>query len=216
MATGMLAATISGRILGPMPGGAAAVGRIAPLRESSAGVRFALTALGACFTSLFVTAHRRMQKVNTLLAGGTFGLGLAISGMTHQTKVLGFLNLAGQWNPSLAFVMAGGLAVSAAGHALYQSRSRKPLLADSCNLPKTTDIDARLLGGAALFGAGWGFGGLCPGPAIANLSAGLVGAPNAGFVGLYVACIGVGMLLADKIVGTGNCAPPSTNTKKSR
>lgn len=109
-----------------------------------------------------------MQVVAALLCGLVFGVGLAVSGMTNPTKVLAFLDVAGPWDPTLAFVMGGALAVSAAGVALA-GRSLRPWLAESFALPTRRDLDRDLLLGAALFGVGWGLVGLCPGPALANL-----------------------------------------------
>ena len=109
-----------------------------------------------------------MQVVAALLCGLVFGAGLAVSGMTNPAKVLAFLDVAGPWDPTLAFVMGGALAVSAAGVALAR-RSLRPWLAETFALPTRRDLDRDLLLGAALFGAGWGLVGLCPGPALANL-----------------------------------------------
>jgi uncharacterized membrane protein YedE/YeeE len=103
-----------------------------------------------------------------LLAGLLFGLGLAVSGMTDPDKVLNFLDLAGPWDPSLALVMAGALAVSVPGFALLRRRGRTYLGAD-LPPPPSPRLDARLLLGSALFGVGWGIAGYCPGPALANL-----------------------------------------------
>ena len=102
--------------------------------------------------------------------GALFGLGLALSGMTDPAVVLGFLDIAGRWNPALAFVMAGALAVAAIGFRLAGARAA-PLLAPSFRAPSASAIDARLVAGAALFGLGWGLAGYCPGPAIASLVA---------------------------------------------
>lgn len=107
------------------------------------------------------------------LAGALFGLGLAISGMTDPDKVLNFLDLAGDWDPSLALVMGGALAVSAPGYALLRRRGRG-WAGVALPLPPSARIDARLLVGSALFGIGWGIAGYCPGPALANLSRGTV------------------------------------------
>ena len=109
-----------------------------------------------------------MQVVAALLCGLVFGAGLAVSGMTNPAKVLAFLDVAGPWDPTLAFVMGGALAVSAAGVALA-GRSARPWLAETFALPTRRDLDRDLLLGAALFGVGWGLVGLCPGPALANL-----------------------------------------------
>ena len=102
------------------------------------------------------------------LAGVLFGVGLALSGMTDPAVVLGFLDLAGAWNPALLFVMAGAVPVTFLGYRLAFGRGR-PWLAASFDLPKNRAIDRPLLLGAALFGVGWGLGGYCPGPALASL-----------------------------------------------
>jgi uncharacterized membrane protein YedE/YeeE len=109
----------------------------------------------------------------SFLCGLVFGAGLLISGMTQPDKVLGFLDLFGAWDATLAFVMAGAVAVTAAGFALARRRGI-PLLAERLRWPDRSDIDASLLTGAVLFGVGWGLVGLCPGPALVNL-AGLSG-----------------------------------------
>ncbi len=106
-----------------------------------------------------------------LIAGLVFGIGLAVSGMTDPAVVLGFLDVAGDWTPQLAFVMAAGVPVAFIGYRLAWRRA-VPLCAPEFNLPTATRIDAKLLAGAALFGAGWGLAGYCPGPAIASLAAG--------------------------------------------
>ena len=99
-----------------------------------------------------------------LIAGVIFGLGLVISGMANPAKVLNFLDVAGSWDPSLAFVMGGAIAVTLPGYALLRRRGA-PLLAAQFQWPTRDDVDARLLGGAATFGLGWGLSGFCPGPA---------------------------------------------------
>ncbi|NKF22564.1 DUF6691 family protein [Solimonas marina] len=111
-----------------------------------------------------------MNQLVALIAGLLFGAGLAIGGMTQPEKVLGFLDLAGRWDPSLAFVMGGGLLVAFPAFAIAARRSR-PLFDVKFQIPTRRDIDKRLLIGALLFGAGWGLAGYCPGPAIAALSA---------------------------------------------
>lgn len=115
-----------------------------------------------------------MNTVHTLvalMAGILFGAGLAISQMINPAKVLAFLDVAGEWDPSLAFVMLGAVAVTAVGYRLVLRRHR-PLLDDRFHLPTRRDIDARLIAGAAVFGAGWGLAGYCPGPALAGLAGG--------------------------------------------
>ena len=123
-----------------------------------------------------------------LLAGGLFGLGLAVSGMTNPAKVVGFLDVSGDWDPTLAFVMGGALLVTIPAFRLILGRPR-PILAEGFALPKGSALDGRLLGGAALFGVGWGLSGFCPGPAVTALVTGL--AP----VFAFVAAMLVGMVL---------------------
>ena len=96
--------------------------------------------------------------------------------MLDPARVLGFLDVAGAWDPSLAFVLGGAVAVSAAGTALA-GRMQHPVLSDKFDTPTSRTLDARLLGGAALFGVGWGLAGLCPGPALAALSLAVPGVP---------------------------------------
>lgn len=110
-----------------------------------------------------------MQIAIALLSGMIFGAGLAISGMVNPAKVLNFFDIAGTWDPSLILVMAGALMVTAIGYRLA-FRRQAPIFAPRFNLPSARDIDARLIGGSALFGLGWGLSGFCPGPAIASLT----------------------------------------------
>ncbi|MCA1730401.1 MAG: YeeE/YedE family protein [Actinobacteria bacterium] len=107
-----------------------------------------------------------------LFAGALFGLGLAVSGMVDPAKVIGFLDVAGEWDPTLVFVMGGALLVTIPAFRLIFKRQR-PVLADDFELPTKKDLDARLLGGSALFGVGWGLSGFCPGPAVTALATGL-------------------------------------------
>lgn len=102
-------------------------------------------------------------------AGVLFGLGLVISGMTDPAKVVNFLDLAGTWDPSLAFVMAGAIAVTFTGYRIAFGRGR-PLFDSAFHVPAAGKIDATLLVGAAIFGVGWGLAGFCPGPAITSLA----------------------------------------------
>jgi len=110
-----------------------------------------------------------MIALASFACGLLFGIGLLISGMTDTQKVLGFLDLFGAWDATLAFVMAGAVAVSSAGFALARRRGQ-PALTPRHLWPTRKDIDAPLIGGAALFGLGWGLIGLCPGPALVNLA----------------------------------------------
>lgn len=109
----------------------------------------------------------------SLLIGILFGLGLIVSIMVSPAKVLAFLDIAGDWDPSLLLVMVAALVVTGIGYQLV-FRRQKPLLAERFRLPDSSRIDARLLAGAALFGVGWGMSGLCPGPAITALGAGRI------------------------------------------
>ena len=104
----------------------------------------------------------------SLVAGTMFGAGLAISGMTDPARVRGFLDLFGNWDPTLAFVMGGALVVMAIAWRIRRPMAH-PLLANDFALPERTDLEPKLFGGAALFGIGWGIAGLCPGPGIAAL-----------------------------------------------
>jgi uncharacterized membrane protein YedE/YeeE len=113
-----------------------------------------------------------MRLVSALLTGLIFGAGLAVSDMTNPAKVQNFLDFLGSWDPSLAFVMGGALAVAAVGFAATRRRGA-PLFAEAFDLPTRRDLDAELLGGAALFGVGWGLAGFCPGPALAALLQGV-------------------------------------------
>lgn len=132
--------------------------------------------------------------VVALLAGALFGFGLSLSGMLDPARVLGFLDLAsGHWDPSLAFVLGGALLVAVPG-VMLQRRLRRTWLDDRFHLPGKTEVDGRLVAGSALFGAGWGLAGFCPGPAIAALSMGLVP------VVLFVAAMAAGMVLHDRAI----------------
>lgn len=109
-----------------------------------------------------------MRMVFSGLAGLMFGLGLVISGMSNPAKVQNFLDVTGSWDPSLAFVMAGAIAVTAPGFWLL-SRRTVPMFSDVFHWPTRRDLDSRLIGGAAIFGIGWGLSGYCPGPALTAL-----------------------------------------------
>jgi len=109
------------------------------------------------------------------LSGALVGAGLAISSMTDRQVVLGFLDVAGDWNPTLAFVMGGAVAVTAIAFRLVLRRGT-PALGDRFRLPQGDEIDRRLLTGAAIFGIGWGLAGFCPGPALVGVAAGFADA----------------------------------------
>ena len=110
-----------------------------------------------------------MRKIISLVSGIVFGVGLVISEMINPEKVLGFLDLFGNWDPSLAFVMIGALIVSSPLFHIIKNK-KKPLFADKFNYSNNKDVNNRLIVGSVLFGAGWGLGGLCPGPAISSIA----------------------------------------------
>lgn len=143
-----------------------------------------------------------MRSFAALLAGLLFGLGLAVSGMTNPAKVIGFLDVAGRWDPSLMFLMGTGLLVTIPAFQIAKRGGRHPLLAPAFALPSRTDVDARLLGGAALFGIGWGIAGFCPGPAIAGLAALL---PQ---TALFVVAMVAGMWIHDRLIASRPAATP--------
>lgn len=107
-----------------------------------------------------------MKNLSALLIGLLFGLGLIISGMVNPAKVLGFLDIFGAWDPSLAFVMGGAVVITFIGYR-WIGQAGKPWFDVKFRFPTATDIDAQLVAGAVLFGIGWGLVGLCPGPALA-------------------------------------------------
>jgi uncharacterized protein len=111
------------------------------------------------------------HSLASLLAGALMGAGLAVSQMINPEKVIAFLDIAGHWDPSLAVVLFSALAVSYAGYRIRTGRA-KPLLSETFQIPARKDIDLPLVGGAAVFGIGWGLGGYCPGPAIGAITLG--------------------------------------------
>jgi uncharacterized membrane protein YedE/YeeE len=131
-----------------------------------------------------------MQALASFLCGLIFGSGLMISGMTQPAKVLGFLDIFGRWDPTLAFVMAGALSISSVGYTLAR-RQRRPVIEAQHFWPNRTDIDRPLVVGSVLFGIGWGLAGLCPGPALENLAS-----PSLRVIVFVMAMIG-GMSLLD-------------------
>jgi len=110
-----------------------------------------------------------MSKIVSLICGIIFGIGLVISQMINPEKVLGFLNLFGNWDPSLAFVMLGALIISSPFFHLFKN-NKKPIFVESFSYSNNKKINKNLIIGSSLFGAGWGLIGLCPGPAIASLA----------------------------------------------
>lgn len=131
-----------------------------------------------------------MKIVFALISGTLFGFGLALSGMTDPAKVIGFLDVTGAWDPSLAFVMGCALLVSLPAFQLARRRrDARPWFSDRFAWPTIKTIDRRLLAGAALFGFGWGITGLCPGPALASLISGaplIIGFVLAMFTGMWL------------------------------
>ncbi len=135
-----------------------------------------------------------MSFLVNLALGLLFGAGLVVSGMSDPAKVLNFLDLAGTWDPSLAFVMGGAVLVAFVGYRLVLSRGR-PINAESFHLPTRNDIDLRVTVGPAIFGVGWGLGGFCPGPALTALGLGATG--TLAFVPAMLLGMWAARLLAD-------------------
>ncbi|MGO4813678.1 DUF6691 family protein [Cupriavidus sp. 2MCAB6] len=133
-----------------------------------------------------------MSAVTALLAGLLFGIGLMVSGMANPAKVLGFLDLAGRWDPSLAFVMAGAIVLGSLAFFIAKRRKRS-LLGLPVQLPASTGITPRLVLGSTAFGIGWGLAGFCPGPALVAMGAGY---PKA--VGFVVAMV-AGMVVFEVV-----------------
>ena len=134
------------------------------------------------------------SNISSIICGIIFSIGLGISGMTQPQKVIGFLDIFGEWNPSLAFVMGGAVLSYLALQLLIQRNFSIPVLGGSFQIPTRKDLDRSLIIGALLFGSGWGLGGYCPGPAITSLGSGSLNAL------LFVVAMGVGMLLADRVI----------------
>ena len=140
--------------------------------------------------------------------GTLFAVGLALSGMTKPSKITGFLDVAGAWDPSLGLVMAGAVAVTFVAYRLIRRR-RAPLFDTRFHLPTRKDIDLRLVLGALLFGVGWGLAGYCPGPGIVAAASGAVGAL------VFVAGMTAGMLLEHTLARAISAARRHTDTKKA-
>ena len=134
-----------------------------------------------------------MRDLIALCSGLIFGLGLLASGMSDPAKVKGFLDLSGAWDPSLALVMAGAIAVAAGAFAAARRRSHS-WTGERMELPTSTTIDRRLIGGGVLFGMGWGIAGFCPGPALVAMSSGL------GAALIFVVAMLVGMVVHDRFL----------------
>lgn len=134
-----------------------------------------------------------MGNLFGFLSGLVFGLGLILAGMADPLKVKGFLDLAGDWDPSLALVMGGAIALGVFVFARAARRERS-WTGTPMEIPANRTIDRRLIGGGLLFGVGWGIGGFCPGPAIVALGSGM------GAAGVFVAAMLVGMVLHDRFL----------------
>lgn len=142
-----------------------------------------------------------MKLVLLYLIGLTFGIGIAISGMANPAKVLNFFDVAGTWDPSLAFVMGGAVIVTFVGYRIVFRRSA-PQFAPSFQLPTRRDVDISLLGGSALFGIGWGIAGFCPGGALPALGTGQMD------VVVFVAALIAGIIAAKMLGKIGRRAAP--------
>ncbi len=147
-----------------------------------------------------------MKNFSALSAGILFGGGLVVAGMTDPLKVLAFLTLGAGWNPTLIFVLGSAVVVTFLGYRLAGTRTA-PLFDTQFHTPASTVIDKRLLGGAAIFGAGWGLAGFCPGPALVGLMT--LDARAAVFIAAYVA----GVLLYEKWTGMTAQAAPASPTQ---
>ena len=142
------------------------------------------------------------SRLSEFIVGLLFGWGLLISGMTDPGKVIGFLDLAGSWDPSLALVMGGAIAVGFFAFGMAKKRTRN-FFGGALHLPTSRDIDKRLLLGALLFGAGWGLAGFCPGPGIVSMAA---GQPKAV---VFVVAMLAGMLVFEWIDRLGRRTVPA-------
>ncbi len=149
-----------------------------------------------------------MRLVSTYLIGLLFGLGIVISGMVNPAKVLNFFDLAGSWDPSLIFVMGGALITTFIGYRFVLKREA-PLLADRFLVPTSTQIDARLIGGSALFGVGWGIAGFCPGGALPALGTGRLE------VVIFVVALIAGILATRWIMRTAERGPSSATAHRA-
>ncbi|MBU2712681.1 YeeE/YedE family protein [Zooshikella harenae] len=138
-----------------------------------------------------------MNKIVALCCGILFGIGLSVAQMVNPQKVLNFLDISGDWDPSLALVMVGALFVYALGYLLWVKPNNKPLLEEHFFLPTKKTIDKSLVVGSIIFGIGWGLSGICPGPALANLSGGDL--KIVAFIGAMLVGMKCSPLLAQRI-----------------
>ncbi|MGD8116574.1 DUF6691 family protein [Vibrio sp. TRT 29B02] len=140
-------------------------------------------------------------RLSALISGLLFGVGMALSGMIEPQKVIGFLDVAGQWDPSLAFVMGGALLIFMPCYFLVIKPRKASVTGCEYSLPRAKNVDSKLISGSALFGLGWGIAGICPGPAVASLGLG-----NLSIVIFFCAMV-VGSLLAKVIFDKSNNQP---------
>jgi uncharacterized protein len=136
------------------------------------------------------------RLITALIIGAVFGIGLAIAGMLNPSKVVGFLDVFGDWDPSLAFVMGGGVLVNAIGHRFVMKR-KAPIQSAKISMPTSTNIDKPLVIGSLIFGVGWGLAGLCPGPVVASLL--LNGKAMLPFFGLLITGLLVGQIVMRRL-----------------
>ena len=134
------------------------------------------------------------SNIASFICGILFSIGLGISGMTQPQKVIGFLDVFGEWDLSLAFVMSGAVLSYLILQLWIQRNFSIPVLGGSFQITTRKDLDRSLIIGALLFGSGWGLGGYCPGPAITSLGSGSLNAL------LFVVAMGIGMLVADRVI----------------
>ena len=137
------------------------------------------------------------RLITALIIGSIFGAGLAIAGMLNPSKVVGFLDVFGDWDPSLAFVMGGGVLVNAIGHRFVRTR-KAPIQCATFSMPTSTKMDKPLVIGSVMFGVGWGLAGRCPGPVVASLL--LNGQAMLPFFGLLIAGLLVGRIVMRRLV----------------
>jgi uncharacterized membrane protein YedE/YeeE len=150
-----------------------------------------------------------MKSMAAFAIGLVFGAGLLFSGMTDPGKVIGFLDVFGAWDPSLAFVMVGAVLVGLFGFAAARRRTQA-VLGGAMHLPRTTNIDRRLVAGSTIFGVGWGLAGFCPGPALVAAAAGYAGAL------VFVVSMLAGMALQSWLDRRPVIAPPPSRTPDTR
>jgi len=149
-----------------------------------------------------------MRLATAYLIGLVFGLGIALSGMANPAKVLNFFDVAGTWDPSLAFVMGGALIVTLIGYRLVLKR-RRPVIEERFQIPHTRAIDARLVGGSAVFGIGWGIAGFCPGGALPAIGTGRMD------VILFVIALIAGIYAAQGIIRLSAKHGPASQTSRA-